>query len=343
MKRQSAILFGVSTLVLASTISGAFAENLDKSQPRIGTEINTPAINMTTTTTVKSLIAPVVPPATNSDRPDAIVTSSASANSVGESNVDAGALGGSAAASKWSLRFDSIYFGASVTDISSDGGDADRVFIRNMPQLGYFITPDLLVGAVTRIDLFPTHQVDYAFEDSYIRLQAPKLISRGAFNMLGDLRVYLPTAAYQQNNGEVFGIQTRVVPSWVIPNSRFTLAMVLYHQWTSHSSKVDTVDAYAKNAWDSEIYAGPNISYQMTPTLALTALYELDGVQLANTPFGSYISDTRSFNGYTDFEPGLSWDVSPNVNISPFLNMYPGSDFSLDTTSINVWFSFKLI
>jgi hypothetical protein len=174
-------------------------------------------------------------------------------------------------------------------------------------------------------------------------LQAPKLVSHGDFNMLGDLRVYLPTAKYQQTNGEVFGIQTRVVPSYVIPNSRWTLAAIFYHQWTFHSDKVDEVDPYAKNAFDSEIYAGPNVSYQLTPTLAFTALYEFDAVQLANTPVGTYISDTHSFNGYTDFEPGLSWDVTPNVNISPFLNMYPGSNMSLDTTSINVWFSFKLI
>jgi hypothetical protein len=358
MKRSNAIVFGISTLALAAAINGAFAESIEKSQPRLGTEVNSPAvsgpsINVTTTTSMKSLTT--TPAATsNADRPDAIVTSSASANSVGDaqSNLDVQASNGNSALSKWSLRFDSIYFGASVSDPGGlnspsdtlqDGGQADRVFIRNMPSIGYYINPDLLVGAVTRVDLFPTHQVDYGFEDSYVRLQAPKLVSYGAFNMVGDFRVYLPTAAYQQTNGEVFGIQTRIVPSYVVPNSRFTLAMVLYHQWTSHSDKVDNVDAYAKNAWDSEIYAGPNISYQMTPTLALTALYEFDAVQLANTPFGTYISNTTSLNGYTDFEPGVSWDVTPNVNISPFLNMYPGSNLSLDTTSINVWFSFKLI
>jgi hypothetical protein len=358
MKRQNAIIFGISTLALATTISGAFAENIDKSQPRLGTEVNAPAvsgpaINVTTTTTVKSL---TTPPATSSstDRPDAIVTSSASATSIGDaqSNLDMQTSNGSSALSKWSLRFDSIYFGASVSDpgglnspsdTEQDGGQADRVFIRNMPSIGYYLNPNLLVGAVTRVDLFPTHQVDYGFEDSYLRLQSPKLINNGAFNMVGDLRVYLPTAAYQQANGEVFGIQTRIVPSYVVPNSRFTLAMVLFHQWTDHSDKVDTVDSYAKNAWDSEVYLGPNISYQMTPTLALTALYEFDAVQLANTPMGTYVSNTTSGNGYTDFEPGLSWDVTPNVNISPFLNMYPGSNLSLDTTSINVWFSFKLI
>jgi hypothetical protein len=355
MKRQSAILFGLSTLVLATTLSGAMAEEVGKSQPRIGTEINTPAINITTTTSVKALTAPVIPPpAGTSDRPDAIVTSSASANSGSDaqSNLDMQAANGNSALSKWSVRFDSIYFGASVndpgglnspSDTNQDGGQGDRVFIRNQPALGYFINPNLLVGAVARIDVFPTHQVDYGFEDSYLRLQAPKLINHGNFNMVGDLRVYLPTAAYQQANGEIFGIQTRVVPSWIIPNSRFTLAAIIYHQWTNHSSKVDSVDSYAKNAFDSEFYFGPNVSYQLTPTVALTALYEFDAVQLANTPFGTYVSDTHSFNGYTDFEPGVSWDVTPNVNISPFLNMYPGSNMSLDTTSINVWFSFKLI
>jgi hypothetical protein len=354
MKKMSAILHGVSTLALATTFisSGAFAEEMNKTQPRFGNDQDSaPAINLRTTTYVDTINPP---PATANKNTDAIVTSSASTSSIGDaqSSFDLPSNTAASPLSNFSLRFDSIYYGSSITspaagnspsDTNSDGGFGDRTFVRNVPSVGYYINPNLMVGAVTKIDVYPSHTVGYAFEDSYVHLQVPKLIDQGNFKVMSDLRLYAPTSALSQSNGMVAGSQIRFVPTYNIPHSRFTVGAYLYDQYTFHNSQVDTVDAFAKNAWNNEIYAGPNVAYQLTPTVALTCLYEMDAVNVYGSGAFSYTSDTHSFNGYTDLEPGASWDITPSVNLSPFLNMYPGSNFSLDTTSINLWLSVKLL
>jgi hypothetical protein len=191
--------------------------------------------------------------------------------------------------------------------------------------------------------VFPSHTIDYASEDSFIRLKVPKLIDLGNFKMVADLRLYVPTSTWQQQGGEIVAPQLRFVPTYVIPNSRLTVGSILYYQQTFRNSRVDSMDTYAKNYWSNEIYAGPNISYQVAPTVALTALYEFDTVRVTGDNSLAFMTDTRSGNGYTDFEPGVSWDITPSINLTPFLNMYPGSDFGFDTTSICLWLSIKIL
>jgi hypothetical protein len=69
----------------------------------------------------------------------------------------------------------------------------------------------------------------------------------------------------------------------------------------------------------------------------------MDAVRLTGDQFFHNISDTHSNNGYTDLEPGVRWSVTSNIDITPFLNMYPGANFSLDTTSLNVWLALKVL
>ena len=178
---------------------------------------------------------------------------------------------------------------------------------------------------------------------------APKLINKGQFTAIGDLRFYVPTSHFSRMNGEETAVMTRFVPSYTPTGSRFTFGTIFYHTWYIRDARVDAENApgntpFNNNAWASEFYAGPNMQYQITPTLAFSALYEFDAVRVSNSPgLLNYTSDTHSGNGYTDFEPGVSWDITPNINLNPFLNMYPGSNFSLDTTNINVILGIKLL
>lgn len=345
MKNKSAILKGASTLALATTFfaQGAYADG------------QFPVIVSSATAT--SLSPATAQPGTASvQKTDAIVTSAASANSIADpQNSSTMSLPGNGAPgilSKFTARVDEVYYGASLSglgdpnqpnDVQKDAPGAP-VFIRSNVGLGYKISPDLVAGAVARVDYLPKANNNTLWEDAYLRLMAPKLIDKGAFTAVGDLRFYVPTSHLSRMNGEETAIMTRFVPSYTPTGSRWTYGTIFYHTWYLRDARVDSVDAYATNAWSSEFYAGPNVSYQMTPTVALSALYEFDAVRLSNANgFFNYTSDTHSSNGFTDFEPGVSWDITPNINLNPFLNMYPGSNFSLDTTNINVVLGIKLL
>ena len=45
----------------------------------------------------------------------------------------------------------------------------------------------------------------------------------------------------------------------------------------------------------------------------------------------------------TDLQPGLSWDITPNLNFNPFLDLKTGGNVNLDSTSMVFTLSWKLI
>ena len=40
-------------------------------------------------------------------------------------------------------------------------------------------------------------------------------------------------------------------------------------------------------------------------------------------------------NYYVDIEPGINWDITPNISVNPYLNIYPNS-LTMNATSINM-------
>jgi len=344
MKNKSAILTGVSTLALATTF---FAQGVRAQTPIIVSSATASSLNPA------AVQAPAA--AQQKTTTDAIVTSAASANSIADpQNVSTMSVPGTSASgilSKFTARMDEVYYGASLAglgdanqpnDINKNAA-GDPVFIRSNASLGYKVSPDLVAGGVARVDYLPKNNNDTLWEDAYLRLLAPKMINKGNFTAIGDLRFYVPTSHLSRENGLMTGITTRFVPTYTPTGSRLTFGTIFYHTLYIHDARVDSVNATATNAWSSEFYAGPNIAYQLTPTVSLTALYEFDAVRMANASgLLNYTSDTHTGNGYTDFEPGVNWDITSNIYVNPFLNMYPGSDFSLDTTNINVIFGMKL-
>jgi hypothetical protein len=346
MKNKSAILMGVSTLALATTFftQGARAQSPVIVSSATATSLDPSAVQSGTGTSSQGKIT------------DAVVTSAASANSISDpQNVSAvGVSTGTTDGilSKFTARVDEVYYGASLgglgdanqpNDINKNAA-GDPVFIRSNASLGYKVSPDLVAGGVARVDYLPKNGNDTLWEDAYLRLMAPKLINKGNLTAVGDLRFYVPTSHLSRENGLMTGITTRFVPSYTPTGSRFTFGTIFSHTWYVHDGRVDSVNPTATTAWSSEFYVGPNLSYQISPKVALTALYEFDAVRMANASgLLNYTSDTHTANGYTDFEPGVNVDITPNIYINPFLNMYPGSDFSLDTTNINIIFGMKLL
>ena len=44
-----------------------------------------------------------------------------------------------------------------------------------------------------------------------------------------------------------------------------------------------------------------------------------------------------------DIEPGVSIDITKNINLNPYLNIYPGAKNLIDATSINMIVTAKLL
>jgi hypothetical protein len=58
-------------------------------------------------------------------------------------------------------------------------------------------------------------------------------------------------------------------------------------------------------------------------------LYEINAVHVYQAP------NTQLQSDGTDLQPGISWDVSNNFNVHPYLSMFP-SNPSWQTTSVGM-------
>jgi hypothetical protein len=88
---------------------------------------------------------------------------------------------------------------------------------------------------------------------------------------------------------------------------------------------------------DIEMYAIPNVDYQISDTLVANVGFEMD----ARHSVGQPLNVLDSAGTYLDV--GVSWDITPNLNINPFIDMKPTRRFALDTTTFNAVLSLKLL
>jgi hypothetical protein len=123
------------------------------------------------------------------------------------------------------------------------------------------------------------------------------------------------------------------------------VGVIAWTQYYTHQSWGE--DNNAALQFDS--YAGPNVNYQVTPTVSVGILAEFEAERYMGTATGytpgplGFTSDNGANPTPLDIEPNLSWDITPTVNFNPYINMYPGGNFGLATSSIGFFFGAKLL
>jgi hypothetical protein len=293
---------------------------------------------------------PTAAPAADTIRTSAAAPSTVTATP--QSVTNAQASSSPAWYSKFGLRWDGVFYGPGVTDVNtyqpdlynkSSLGQPDQgsIFVRNAIGTTYAIGNGWFVGATLRADVYPSEvNRDYFIDDSYVRIMNPKLVNRGNFNMSGDLRFYLPTSQGSRTVGQSISVVTQFIPSYSFENSRWSVGAIMRQQSYTHYSWVNS------SAMDTDAYFGPNVNYQISPTVSVGVLYEMEAVHYQGTAAFAFTTQNYSNPGLmtpTDIEPNLSWDITPRVNFNPFLNLYPGGKFNLETTSVGFFFGAKLI
>jgi predicted porin len=203
--------------------------------------------------------------------------------------------------------------------------------VMNYAAAGYKLTPDITVSGVAEWFYTPFKGGDYTWADPFIKFKDVAIWKNSEWNFGSDARIYLPATNTSQQEGLV--MQFRVSPSlsYTPTGSRFTFGLYgyvwtyMYGQYASPAVGSSSTPHYF------DLYVQPNISYQLTPTLALTGIYEAYGHQeVEGTP---PFVDTQD---PTDFQFGVSWDLTKWLNFAPYVQVYPGS-FSWSSTSMGAY------
>ncbi len=205
---------------------------------------------------------------------------------------------------------------ASVTGNSAKGnrtsktvdaqGNATRdIFSDTTVRIGYQLTDAVNVSANSQFNYTPVKGGLVQFLDPYVRIAHSRLLT-GPVTLAGDFRFYIPVSNGAIASNRIFGIRNTLSASYTVPGTRFTLG-------------TDTIlrgRFYAAGTGESEsllAYLSPNATYQITPTLAATLFAEFAATSQAKTGL------LDMANGGSAVGPGISWDITPSVNVNPFL------------------------
>jgi hypothetical protein len=273
-------------------------------------------------------------PATNVDAPPAIEGGQAA----GSSQILAEAASDQAAEQKAGtvgVNYFGIFYGPGVSSPSSfqpdPNGQPDPnrpLLYKNFLGVGYRVTNEIAITPTAYWQWIPVRGGSYAIQDPYVKISHNALISNGGFNLYGDVRYHVPISDYSRSVDSKGGLQTVEVATYTPEASRWTFGMF----GSARANFYGKQGAAAGN--DVELYVGPNVSYQIAPTLAGVILYEYNLNHAYGDPNGALKDD-----GY-DVQPGLNWDITPTVLFNPYVNIYPTSA-NLKSTSLGFLISWQ--
>jgi hypothetical protein len=236
----------------------------------------------------------------------------------------------------FNVNYSAIFFGPALKGprsyqptISGDI-DLDRpVVLKNFIGVGYNITNDIAITGTGYWIWQPIGKQQVELLDPFVRISHNSLVHQGNFNLYSDFQIHPGVSALSRQNDVLFGLQSVQVATYALENSRITLGTYASSRFNGYGKK-----GYGNN-W--EFYLGPNVSYQLLPELTFTLLYEMRGSHSVGRRLMSFNNEG------TDLEPGLSWDVTPRLNVNPYLTIQTGGKVNLSSTAIGMMVNWNLM
>lgn len=236
----------------------------------------------------------------------------------------------------FNINYYAVFFGPSLFKPSyyqpTPSGDPDLnrpVLMKNFLSLGYSFSEVVNLSLTGFAIWEPALKEQFLIQDPFLMVSHNSILRLGNLNLYGDLRVHIPATTVSQQNNLLVGLQSFQVLSYGVGESRFVLGL---------NSSIRT-NFYGSQGWgtDLEVYVSPNIRYQVSPTVGVAVAYEVQASHLKG------VQPYRLTSDGTDIQPGVTWDILPNVTVNPFLTFQTGGKMSFKTTSLGMFLSWGLV
>ncbi len=237
----------------------------------------------------------------------------------------------------YSANYFGIFEGPGITQFSnfqpaSDGGlHPDRpVVYRNFMSLTRQLPDDFAVSGTLYWTFKPLVGEEFQPRDPF--LLASHTFNFGNRDLLyhyADVRVHFGVSQISRTQDRITGFQTYHTIGYNIDGGRFTVA-------ANGSARVNFYGSKGEGE-DVELYLAPLVYYQWKHNLAVNLLFEMAASRMVGE------AGFSPENVGTDLEPGLSWLVTPTFVLNPYLHLYPFAKIGLDTTSVGLTLSWKLL
>jgi hypothetical protein len=238
----------------------------------------------------------------------------------------------------WRASFLSIFHGPPVGKLQDTWQPTPQgerslmpVLFRNYASVNWTPDQNLELGVTQYFVAVPVLGTQFAYRDPYLRLGVRDLLPQTVrASWAADLRLHVPVSSVSRGRDMVAGLQTYHNLSTPLDSARRLSAGVVA------SGRVNFYGSQGLGS-DLELYVGPTVGWQASQKLGFSLTYDWGASHWLGEPAGELISDG------TDIQPAVSWDVTPELNVSPFLNLYTGKNTNLKGSSIGFTLSLQLI
>ena len=206
---------------------------------------------------------------------------------------------------------------------------ARPLLVQNFLGMGYNVSDAVTVGASAYWLWQPVLTQTITIKDPFLRVAHNSIISTERFNLYADVRLHFAVTPFSRASDLLAGLQTFQVASYQVGTTRLSLGLFA-------SARLNVYGPRGVGN-DLELYLAPNLTYQLSPKVGFTLVYEM----AANHEFGA--DPFELFSGGTDLEPGITWQVTPSLSVNPYLNIMTGGKISLDSTSLGALVSWQLL
>jgi hypothetical protein len=190
-------------------------------------------------------------------------------------------------------------------------GQAARVgesfVLRNFLGAGYRLGPSVVLSGNANWSVRGMQQLPTQVHDPFVRLSDASFLSGENWNLYLDGRIHIPVSTASMNSGLNLGIQSVQSLTYSIPESRLALGLSSSIRYNFLSSKG------VGNQID--VYLAPSLFYQLGPSIGFNCLAEAMMSHLRQPGTSNWIYPSL------DVEPGLAWDLLPNLNLNPYVHI----------------------
>ena len=271
--------------------------------------------------------------AKTSSRAATAPASTAASPASGTSTTTTASSGLSSITKNMIASYAGVYIGSSlINPLDSHQPDAATdasigkagVFVDHGVVLGYRLTDrfSLRVAGGAR----QTAGVGFTVADPSLRANMARIATIGPATINAELRYMIPATKPNAYAGHYGTVQLRQAVAIPFGKSRFSATLYL--------RETTAILSDYKGQATLSLYGGPQLEYQIAPTVQLWGILESSAAHVAGSGFSGQ---------FDDFEPGLSWDITPTVSFSPFLDIKLATAPSINTTSINAMLVWTLL
>lgn len=215
-----------------------------------------------------------------------------------------------------------FFHGPSLTTMSSPysvdaSGKATTAYNINFDNdltVAYKLDSDIQIGPEIPFVWVPVMGQKLLLGDLGIKAFHRNTVSQNGFSFTTSVAVQAPTSSTAQARNMLFSVKTSPYARYDIQDSRFSLGI-----WTEAKTYFGVDSGKSFKLWGA-----PYVAYKISPKLSLNFQYEVEADHFVGMP-GMALSTY-----YADFSPGIVWNISQQVLLNPFVQIYTTRQVDVD-------------